>query len=345
MTLTASCSLLLLAATLAGGAASGQDWPHWRGPRYDGSATASGLPTGFARDQRVRWATDLPGPAASTPIVIGERIFLSSVDTERERLIALCLARADGKVRWQKDADRPGDSGSRIADDKRSNYASPSPATDGERVFFFFGNGDLVAYDLDGEELWRQNIQQEHGDFAFQWTFSASPTVYEGRLFLPVLQRDVAVRAPQPRARGERRRGPREDAPPQTEQPVEPIESFVLVLDPATGKTLHKQVRPSPAQVESRESYGTMIPYVGETGRKELLLAGGDVITGHDAEDGHELWRWGTWNEGHREKWWRLVPSAVVGDGLALVCAPKNAPIFAVRLGGEGELDDSALIW
>ena len=70
----------------------------------------------------------------------------------------------------------------------------------------------------------------------------------------------------------------------------------------------------------------------------QLLPPGSDVITGHDPATGKELWRWGTWNEGHREQWWRLVPSPVVGEGMTLVCAPKRAPVYAVKLGGEGTL-------
>ena len=327
---------IVLSAVLTAGL-SAQDWPNWRGPNYDGSADARQLPADFGPDKHVRWSADLPGPAAGTPIIIGDRIFTSSTDPKRERLMAVCLDRKDGSVRWKRDAGsgyRPGGSGSRLSGGRRSNYASPSPATDGERVVFFFGNGDLVAYDLDGEELWRRNIQEDYGDFAFQWTFSASPTMWDGKLYLPVLQRDVAV---QRRRRG----GP---APDDDAEPA-PLESFLLALEPATGETVFKVTRPSPARVESRESYGTLIPYVSKDGRKELLLAGGDVITGHDPANGEELWRWGTWNPGHREQWWRLVPTVVVGDGVGLVCAPKGQPVFAVRLDGEGELDQDALAW
>jgi outer membrane protein assembly factor BamB len=97
--------------------------------------------------------------------------------------------------------------------------------------------------------------------------------------------------------------------------------------------------------MESLESYATAIPWVSPDGRKELLVAGGDVITGHDPASGTELWRWGTWNEGHRELWWRLVPSPVVGAGRVLVCAPKKAPIYAVKLGGSGALGADAVAW
>jgi outer membrane protein assembly factor BamB len=76
-----------------------------------------------------------------------------------------------------------------------------------------------------------------------------------------------------------------------------------------------------------------------------MLLVGGDVITGHDPATGKELWRWGTWNQGHRERFWRLVPTVVVGDGVALVCAPKRAPVYAIKLGGKGGLTKDSLAW
>lgn len=316
-------------------ALSAQDWPHWRGARYDGSAQAEGLPIDFDQSKGVRWSCDLPGPAACTPIVVGDRVFLSSVDGDK--LVALCVRRTDGEVLWRKDAGGTYRKG--IAKDPRSNYASPSPTTDGERVVFFFGNGDLVAYDFAGDEQWRRNIQEDYGDFAFQWTFSASPTLFEGKLFLPVLQRDEPVDG------GGRGRRKAQAEPEEASDPPAAIESFVLAIDPGTGETIYKHVRPSPARVESLESYTTMIPFVGEGGRKEMLLAGGDVLTGHDPATGKELWRWGTWNPGHREQWWRLVPSVVTGAGVALACGPKRAPVFAVKLGGSGELDDKALLW
>jgi outer membrane protein assembly factor BamB len=99
-------------------------------------------------------------------------------------------------------------------------------------------------------------------------------------------------------------------------------------MNPASGNTLWKHDRPSNAKKESLESFGTIIPH-GE----ELLVAGGDVLTGHNPDSGKELWRWGTWNPKHKEQWWRLVPSPVVGDGRILVCAPKRAPVFAIKTG------------
>jgi outer membrane protein assembly factor BamB len=305
--------------------ATAQDWAHWRGPNFDGSSTAEGLASTFSKTENVRWSAELPGTGASTPIVVGERIFLTSIDEESDVLLALCVDRETGEELWVDTAGsgyRPKDKGSNTSIGDRSNYASPSAVSDGKRVVFFYGNGDLVCYSLDGAREWERNLQQDYGDFAFQWTFSVSPTLFEGQIFLPILQRNEP-------ANGIGKKG---------------AESFLLALDAETGKTNYRHVRSSKAVMESLESYATAIPYVGE-GRKEILVVGGDVITGHNPGTGAELWRWGTWNEGHREAWWRVVPSPVVGGGVALACGPKGAAVCAVKLGGDGLLGEEHVAW
>lgn len=306
-----------------------RDWPNWRGPNFNGTSSVTGLPVKLSSKKNRLWTCAMPGPGASTPIVVGKRIFLTSTDSERKTLVALCVDREGGSVLWKHDICE-GTAGGR-----RSNYASPSPACDGERVFFFFGNGEFAGFSLKGEKLWQRNLQKDYGDFAFQWTFSASPTVFEGTLYMPILQRNIPVA----------RRGARRDA---DEEP-KAIQSFLLAMEPATGKTKWKHVRPSPARLESLESYTTLVPRVTRSGRKELVCVGGDVLTGHNPANGEELWRWGTWNEGHRQQWWRLVPTVVLAGDTALVCAPKRAPVYAIRVDGEeapsGTLGEDALMW
>jgi outer membrane protein assembly factor BamB len=344
MKLTPLCSFFLVVAT-----AAAQDWPNWRGPQHDGSAEAKNLPTDFSQSKLIRWTSALPGPGAGTPIVVGDHIFLTSVDTKRERLVALCLDRGDGALLWSKDAGSgyTGSSGqgSRVARGSRSNYASPSPVTDGERVIFFFGNGDLVALDLDGEEVWRSNIQKDHGDFAFLWTFSSSPTIWDGKVFLPIMQRDTPIGGNKRKPQRRKYRAPSAGSLQTPEEAPQPIQSFLLALDAKTGKPLYKTERSSPAISESRESYATAIPFVGENGRKELLVVGADILTSHDPATGKELWRWGTWNDDHRQRSWRLVPSSVVGGGVTLACAPKRQPVYAIRLGGKGTLGEDSIAW
>src|SRR6185436_4430349 len=100
--------------------------------------------------------------------------------------------------------------------DDKSNFSSPSPVTDGKIVVFYYGNGDLAAFDLAGKELWARNIQTDYGDFAFQRTYSASPMLFNGKLYIQVLQRDEPVH----------------------DKGKMGGESYLLCLDPLNGKTL-----------------------------------------------------------------------------------------------------------
>lgn len=309
-------SSILLFAHL-GLSAFSADWPQWRGPNFNGSSPEQNLSSPWSKTENVVWSIEMPGPSAATPVIWGDHVFVSSTDAKAKTLQAICIHRRAGKILWQHEV------GTGYARDEKSNFASPSPVTDGQRAIFFYGNGELVAFDVAGKKLWARNIQADYGDFAFQWTFAASPLLYGDKLYMQVLQRDVPVHG----------RG-RKDGP---------IESFLLALDPATGKTIWRQVRPSDAMAESHEAYSTPVPFEHD-GRKELLVIGGDCLTGHDPETGKELWRWGTWNPqkiGH----WRLVPSAVAGDGIILACAPKRDPIYAIKAGGRGVLADSAIAW
>lgn len=172
-------------------------WPNWRGANFDGSSsTTAALPQDFDQSKGVKWKSGMPGPSAATPIIHGSRVFVPSilVDSSKKskgqgELIAMCLDSSNGRILWRKNAGsgyRPGQKGGfdyMLHD--RSNYASPSPVIGEDTVFFFFGNGDLIAYDFDGNEKWRRNLQSDYGDFCFQWTFSASPTFLTGDCTFP----------------------------------------------------------------------------------------------------------------------------------------------------------------
>lgn len=306
--------ILTLATSLA---ANAENWPQWRGPSWNGSSPERNLPATWSKTENIAWSASLPGPSAATPIVWGDRVFVASTDLANQGLVALCLDRKTGKVLWQRQT------GEGLRRDERSTFSSSSPVTDGQRVIFFYSTGDLVAFDFAGQKLWARNLQTDHGQFAFLWTFSSSPLLYDGRLFCQVLQRNVPVSG-----RG-RRDGPND--------------SYLLALDPATGQTLWKVVRPSAAKGESREAFSTPVPCLGQD-RPEILLVGGDALTGHDPATGRELWRWETWNP-QRIDHWRLVPSPVAGEGVVLACGPKGSPVYAIKAGGSGALGAAAVAW
>ncbi len=309
-------SAALLLSILATRAAAA-DWPHWRGPEFNGSSSETNLPAHFSPTNNMKWIAELPGPSAATPVVWRDHVFISSTDSKSRTLVAMSLDRASGRQLWRHEVG-PG-----FAKDDKSNYASPSPVTDGKQVVFLYGNGELIAFDFAGKKLWARNLEKDYGQFAYQWTYGASPTLCDGKLFIQVLQRDVPVNG----------RG-RTDGP---------IESYLLALDPASGKELWRHIRPCDARAESKEAYSTPIP-VTVSNTLQMLIAGGDCITSHDAKSGKELWRWGTWNPtrlGH----WRLVPAPVTDGRVALALAPKGAPIYAVKLGGSGMLTNDSLAW
>ena len=113
-------------------------------------------------------------------------------------------------------------------------------------------------------------------------------------------------------------------------------ESYLLAMDPATGKSLWRHVRPSEA-CENRARPSPRRCPANTRAARRLLIVGGDAITGHDPATGRELWRWGDWNP-QQIRHWRLVPSPVAGDGVMLVCAPKREPVYAIKAGGHGAL-------
>lgn len=296
---------------------SSADWSNWRGPGMDGSSSATNTPASFSRDKDVRWVADMPGPAASTPIISGNSVFISSTDQAKENLLALAYDLKSGQELWRHVV------GAGLKQDDRSNYAGASPVSDGKHVVFFYGTGDIAVFTVDGKPVWRKNIQDEYGKFYFLWTFSTSPLLHGEKIIIQVLQRDTPVH--------KSHQGGGNHSP------------YLLALSIKDGSKIYQVERPDEARAESKEAFSTPIIYTHK-GKAQILVTGGDCITGHDPENGKELWRWGTWNPdkiGH----WRLVPSPVAGNGIALACAPKGAPVYAVKLGGNGKLNDSDIAW
>ena len=311
--------LFTLAAFTLTLAAHAENWPQWRGPAFNGSSTEKNLPETWTKET-VKWTAPLPGPSGATPAVWGDSIFVSSPDAQKN-LLLLCLDRKDGKVRWQKQL-ATGD-----LTVGRGNMASPSPVTDGKSVFVLYGTGDLAALDFDGNIQWQRNLGADYGRFAIMWLYGSSPLLFDGKLYVQVLQRNPVPNNYPALAGGDPAR-----------------ESYLLALDPATGKTLWKTARPTDAKMESAESYATPVPAIGADGKAQLLLVGGNCLTGHDPATGAELWRGYGLNPKDGE-WMRIVASPVGAAGLAIACGPKKEPMLAFRTDGKGDITATGLAW
>jgi outer membrane protein assembly factor BamB len=314
---------ILAVAFLSGNVACAENWPQWRGPSFNGSSAETGLPANFSKTENVAWVCPLPGRAGATPIVWDDSVFVSSADAKTKDLLALCINRKDGSVRWKKviatAADRKPLNG------PNNNMCAPSPVTDGKSAWFFYGTGDLAAFDFEGNQLWARNLQKDLGSFAVMWGYGSSPLLYKDKLYIIVLQCDK-----QNYVNGADRGKPRE--------------SFLLAVDPKTGKDLWKSARPSDALNESLESYATPIP-CETSARAEILVLGGDCVTGHNPETGAEYWRCGGFNPAKQGDL-RIVPSPVTAAGLVFVSPPKHRnAFFAVKAGGSGAIAQSDAAW
>ena len=304
-------SLIFVLFPLVGAA---DNWAQWRGPDFNGSTGETGLPES-CEPSRAKWVTPLPGASHATPIVWDDRVFITSTDPASRGLLAMCLGSRDGKVRWQK----------RLADDikaPQNTGATPSPVTDGKRVYFLFGSGDLAALDLEGNLLWTRSLTKDYGNLCTKFGYSSSPLLWDGTLYLQILRRFTPY-----------------SGPAGMNGPLEPL---VLAIDARSGKTLWEYVRKSDAVDESREAYTTPMPF-RQDARPELILHGGDFTSGHDPATGNELWRL-EYNLA-RKTMWRVIPSPVTVGNLIVVTKPRGGSLLAVRAGGHGSLSTNDLAW
>jgi len=287
------------------------DWPNWRGPSRNGVSDETNLPVHWSRTENVAWTLAMPSFSGSTPVIWGNRIFLNVADDLHSRepitLHLWSVNRDTGAILWQ----RPLGGGNH--QERKQNMSSPSPVTDGSRVWVMTGTGILKAFDFAGTEIWTRDIQKDYGRFGLNWGYGSSPLLHGDSLYVQVLH------------------GMRTDDP-----------SYLLRIDKATGRTVWRVERPTNARMESPDAYTTpaLLQYGGRT---EIVLTGGDVVTGHDPASGKELWRAGGLNPTNDANY-RIVASPVVfGD---LIIAPtRERPMLALKAGGSGDVTASARLW
>jgi outer membrane protein assembly factor BamB len=297
---------VVLAFILFGPALSAGDWPQWRGPQLRGESPERNLPLRWSAQDNVAWKLAMPSGSGSTPIVVGDRVFLNVADGET--LYLWCVDRRTGSPAWKRPLGPAAGHAHR-----KHNMSSPSPVSDGAHAFVLTGTGVLKGFTLDGKETWSRDFQKEYGSFGLQWGYGSSPLLLDGVLYVPVLH------------------GSNTDAP-----------SYLLGIDAATGKNRFKVDRPTAARAESPDSYTT--PTVARKGSEiEIVVTGGDVVTGHDPKTGRELWRSSGLNP-ENEGNYRIVASPVAtGD---LVVAPTRVrPMLALRAFGRGDVTASHRLW
>lgn len=188
--LTIACfARLLLAPSALGQSERGGDWPQFRGPGALGRSDAKGLPLTWSDEKNIVWKTTLPGPGASSPIVLGQRIFLTCftgfATSSREpgemtnlKRHLLCLNLADGKLIWNTPVPAELPEQDRIRENH--GYASSTPVADADRIYTFFGKSGVLAFDHAGKQLWQTKV----GDKLNGWGSATSPVLYQDLLIV-----------------------------------------------------------------------------------------------------------------------------------------------------------------
>lgn len=332
----ASFLLFALSATFA----AASNWPNWRGPNGDGTAPdAHNLPETWNTEKNIKWKQEMPAWSGSTPCVWGDRIFLNSPSKEEikaepeperkgppgggkkrprpkmtatgpggQEILLLCLSRATGKEMWRHEYDR----GNEIK--QKQNMSSPTPITDGKLIWVTSGNAIAACFDYEGNLKWKFDIPKNYGKVGIQFGYGSSPILIDGKLIFQMLQGFF------------------------THEP-----SYLFALDATTGQPLWHVERWSDAEFETNDAY-TSPTIAVVNGKKQLVVSGGAYVTGHDPENGKELWRGGGFNPTNSKNF-RTIASPLVKDGMIFTPTRVN-PLIAFRTGGSGDITkDAAWKW
>ncbi len=303
------------------------DWPQWRGPEMNGTAPkARNLPVTWTETENVLWRAKLPSWSAATPIVWRDTVFVTSAEegflplrpvgqnrpgaggVGPDKIFLFAIHRKDGSIRWQRQID----SGNKIFN--KQNSASASPITDGRHVWIVTGNGKFLCFTMDGQEVWKRDIQADYGPFGLNHGYASTPLLQGERMYVQVLH------------------GMKTDDP-----------SYVFAVEKSSGKTIWKVERPTDAVRESPDNYATP-QMVKVDGKTQLVISGGDYVTGHDPDSGKELWRLGGFNPtGNQAN--RTIASSLIIGGNVFTTSTRGRPFIGFRPGGTGDITGKNELW
>ncbi|MCB1274988.1 PQQ-binding-like beta-propeller repeat protein [Prosthecobacter sp.] len=283
------------------------DWTRFLGPHGTAIVANSQVPLTWSDSENLTWKTDLPGPGSSSPIVFGDKVFVTcwtgygdkegANDMSKLTRHLLCLSRADGKIVWEAKVPSVVEENPWKGYLTEHGYATHTPVTDGERVYVFFGKSGALAFDMQGRQLWQNSCGTDSG--RMRWGSAASP----------VLVGDVLVVNASDEAQA------------------------IIGLDKKTGKVLWK------AEGQFGMAYGTPNVFQHE-GVTDLVIAVPQELWGLNPETGKLRWYAAHELNGN------VSPSVVLGDSIAYVFGGFPATrSTAIKLGGKGDITADAILW
>ena len=288
------------------------DWLQFRGPGGLGVAPDKNLPLAWSNDSNVVWRTEMPGPGASSPIAVGERVFVTCYsgyglskdepgDQKNLKRHLVCADRKSGKIQWTRDVDAVLPEPNYASYQSLHGYASNTPISDGKNVYVFFGKTGVYAFDLDGNKLWDKSV----GKGTFYWGVGVSPVLYKNLLIINACTEG-------------------------TTQPLNVAPNGPLI---AFDKTSGKEVWRSEG---IDESWSTPALVKLPNGNTELVVSGSHKVLGFDPDNGKELWHSDSFN-------WYVCPSVIAHDGVVFTL--QNSTAVAVKAGGRGDVTKSHTVW
>lgn len=301
-------ALLLTLCVLASQLCRAEDWPEFRGPGAQGHSAAKGLPLTWSATENIVWRSELPGTGWSSPVVIGDRIYLTTavvtsgedVPSADRSLRALAISAADGKVIWDKEVfSQPGASAPRIHN--KNSHASPTLVHQDGRLYTHFGHAGTACLEAEsGKVVWSTR------EFAYQPVHGAGSS--------PVIADDLLIFS----ADGAANPG-------------------VIALDKGTGKLRWRFDRVSGA----KRPFSFCTPLLVDVGgTRQLISPGSGVVNALDPRTGSEIWR-AMYDQGYS-----VVPRPVFAHGMVFFSTGYDAPVaMAVRADGKGDVTETHVAW
>jgi len=304
---TTTALLASLLVCLVAVATRADNWPAWRGPDADGVTHEKNLPLDWSDSKNIRWKVSLPDRGNSTPVVWGDRIFLTqSLEGEGRRTV-MCLNRADGKSLWQSGATWK----EKEETHGENPFCSASPATDGGRVIVSFGSAGIFCYDFDGKELWHRDLGvQKH-----EWGYASSPVIHGDLCFV--------YHGPGPGSRLlalEKKTG-----------------KTVWNFDEPPAKTAGRGDGFKGKEPGYVGTWSTPI-IVKSGGREELVMSFPNSLIAFDPKTGRQLWTCDGLNP-------LIYTSPLYADGLIVSMGGFFGSAIGVKPGGNGNVTGTHRVW
>ncbi|MEQ1826618.1 MAG: PQQ-binding-like beta-propeller repeat protein [Pirellula sp.] len=302
--------LSIASMLMMGRSGLGEDWKQFRGENNAGVSVDTKVPIAWSETENQRWRTALPGAGSSSPIVIGDRVFVTcysgygmledrsgSLQSLKRHLV--CIDRTNGKIRWTQTVagELPEDAyQGYIAE---HGYASSSPVTDGQNVYCFFNKSGVVAFDLDGRQLWKTGVGKESSNR--RWGAAASLILYKDQVIVNASEESRSV----------------------------------VALDKATGNQKWK------AEGSALElAYGTPSLVTTNEGRVDLVVAVPGEVWGINPDTGKMQWY------AEHQLTGNICPSIISKDETVFVFGGfRSAGSFAIRAAGAGDVTKSNMLW